>query len=237
MTEVKLYFAPLPPRAIADDRLSGLDLRVLACIALHDRMSGKLKKGQGCTAGNRTLATEIGCDYSRLSACITKLGTLGYVEKTAHPLNRRQRVYRVIYTDDDSSFVKGESLPPRKQKPDIVCQDFEDVQPDQGLTDVNIFRETEKIFRRNGERNSPEGARPFGLAMPAKVGNGNEGSAIAQFERVWKQGERNPEWVAAWLEYLEAVHADGAMGDPNAERAGRLCGDLYAWLEDREADA
>jgi hypothetical protein len=71
MSVGKAAFAPLPARDIGDKRLSGLHFRVLAAIAMHDRMSGSRGKGQGCRAGNKTLATECGCDYSRLSATIT----------------------------------------------------------------------------------------------------------------------------------------------------------------------
>ena len=59
---------PLPPRVVGDRRLSALHFRVLAAIAMHDRMSHVRRAGQGCWATNQTLATEATCDYARLSS-------------------------------------------------------------------------------------------------------------------------------------------------------------------------
>jgi hypothetical protein len=56
----RVFFAPLPPRAIRDGRLSGRHFRVLAAIALHDRMAGRRKRGAGCWASHRTLCDEVG---------------------------------------------------------------------------------------------------------------------------------------------------------------------------------
>lgn len=116
----KVMFAALPLRAIGDGRLSALDLRVLACVAFHDRMSDARGKGQGAWASNETLAQRVGCHYTNLSTAITRLGKFGYIQREAHPLNKRLRVYRVIYEDS-----AADSLPGDKQSADdaetIVC--------------------------------------------------------------------------------------------------------------------
>src|SRR5688572_17029850 len=99
----KRYFSPVPMRAIGDQRLSGLLFRVLTCIASHDRMS-EARGGQGCWAGNETLAAECGCNYSNLSTAITELGRMGYVQREVHAIKKRMRIYRVIYTAEDEAF-------------------------------------------------------------------------------------------------------------------------------------
>jgi DNA-binding MarR family transcriptional regulator len=231
----KLYFAPLPPRAIGDKELSGLDLRVLACIALHDRMSGKRKAGQGCWAGSRTLSNEIGCDYSNLSRSITKLGHLGYVERFPHPLNKRLRVYRVIYTDSDLTVGRTTNNAPEivgdttNADGEIVGHDFENLERDQGPNGVNIFRETEKRLRRNVEIDSAE------AAPPDEIEDGNVGAELARFERMLKggAGKIETETLQTWGDYLTTVHLEGSLDDPNAQRAGRLVDDVWHELHRR----
>src|SRR5713226_4118079 len=112
----KPCFAPLPARAIGDPRLTGLHLRALAAIALHDRLSGPRKQGQGCWAGNDTLVQTCGCNYTNLSTAITDLVQWEYVKRAANPSNKRLRVYRVIYTEADHSVPKRnhDSLPTGK---------------------------------------------------------------------------------------------------------------------------
>jgi len=95
------YFAPLPHRAIGDTALSALELRVLAAIAYHDRLSGPRKRGSGCWAGNPKLAEECSCHLSSLSTAITGLATKGYIIREPHPINKRLRVFRVIYEHID----------------------------------------------------------------------------------------------------------------------------------------
>lgn len=94
---VKTPFAPLPIRAIGDQRFAATHFRVLGVIAQHDRLSLVKGKGQGCWASHRTLAVKCGINYNNLSTAISELATWGYIVKASHPLNRRQHVYRVIY--------------------------------------------------------------------------------------------------------------------------------------------
>jgi len=230
---VKLYFAPLPPRAIADDGLSGLDLRVLACIALHDGMSGKRNKGQGCWAGNRTLAKETGCDYTSLSKSITKLGRLGYLERAIHPLNKRLRVYRVLYHDGDLTVGQSANNGPvtvgqvANRKLKTVGRDFGKAQRGQGFTEVNIFRETENKLGRSLERDSVETAPPEGNEP-------NLGAELATFERAFKAGKiiKQAE-LEAWGDRLSQIHLEGDIHDPNAQRAGRLVDEVWHELAKR----
>lgn len=100
MSGQKVMFAALPLRAIGDTRLSALELRILGCVAFHDRMSSARGKGQGAWASNETLARRVQCHYTNLSSAITKLAKLGYIQRDPHPLNKKLRVYRVIYDGD-----------------------------------------------------------------------------------------------------------------------------------------
>lgn len=99
----KLAFAPLPVRAIGDTSLSPLAVRVLAAIAYHDRLSAARGAGQGCWAGNNKLAQTCKCHLASLSTAITELVSKGYITREPHPINKRLRVYRVIYEDTNHS--------------------------------------------------------------------------------------------------------------------------------------
>jgi DNA-binding MarR family transcriptional regulator len=246
MTGAKAAFAPLPARAIGDKRFSGLHFRVLACLAMHDRMSSSRGKGQGCIASNKTLAVECGCDYSRLSTTITDLGRFGYVEREQHPLNKRLRVYRVIYTDADIAFTKAaNSLPTGKQPPDdeeqivcepaksngeTVCRDFQESEQNHQGAEVNIFRETGKILGETLVRN------PVETAPPQKSGSAsmNVGAQLARFERAMKKApirdfdvgdlQRAHDWLTELFDTLDT-------DDPNHGRAQRLLEDID-WPEE-----
>jgi len=100
----KPLYAPIPARAIGDDNLSSLDLRVLAVIAAHDRLGAN---GVGCYANHNRLAEIVGCHLKSLSRSLRNLGEGGYIEVAPHPLNRRLRVYRVLYNDRDHAIMKA----------------------------------------------------------------------------------------------------------------------------------
>lgn len=91
------FFAPVPARAIADRRLSGLHLRTLMCIAWHDRMHRHNCRGEGFWPTTRSMAAHCGCDFSNFCTAVTDLARWGYGERKAHPLDHRLRVYRVIF--------------------------------------------------------------------------------------------------------------------------------------------
>ena len=83
MGKAKITFAAIPARAYGDPRLKGLHHKTLGVVALHDRMSSVLKKGQGCWAGNKRLAELIGC------------------------MNKTRRILFVVYDDRDGAFLKA----------------------------------------------------------------------------------------------------------------------------------
>lgn len=115
----KNNFAALPERAIGDARLTCSHWRVLAAIALHDRLSARRKQGAGCYASNKTLSEKCGINYSNFSTVVRQLGLWGYIVSAPHPISKRTRVYRVIYGDADTD----DSLPTGKQSDDETTAD------------------------------------------------------------------------------------------------------------------
>lgn len=215
--EQRTFFAPLPTRAIADPRLSALHFRVLACIAYHDRMANRRKTGGGCWASHKTLCDEIGCNYTNFSTAITQLGEFGYLTRRVHPLNKKLRIYNVIYEERWFAhrqtiqircrwFAHGQTTAPDSLPAGKSNTDGKDESP------TNIFRETGNRVRRNVERNSPEGA-PIGI-----------GAVLSQFERRIRQGQCSSEEIKCGLDLCETI-LDGdeyGPGDSEWERASRM---------------
>ena len=103
-------FAPVPLRALRDQRLGGLHLRTLGIIAAFDRLG---KNGSGCWASQNTIAKIAGVDKARLSRSLSDLRDFGYISSELNPHKRWFRVHRVIYTDDDADFWgAGKSVAP-----------------------------------------------------------------------------------------------------------------------------
>jgi DNA-binding MarR family transcriptional regulator len=98
----KALFAAMPARAIQDQKLHGLEWRVLAAVAMHDRMSLQKKApGKGCIASNATLANWCGCNQTNLSTAISTLVERGYIRREADK-SGRNRTLRVLYTEGDA---------------------------------------------------------------------------------------------------------------------------------------
>lgn len=158
-------FAPLPARTISDDQLTALDLRVLACLAAHDRFGAN---GIGCFASHPRLAALLRCHTKSLSRSLKTLAEQGYIEAEPHPLNRRLRVYRVRYTGADAevlrerigngtatnSSTKGNEMVPETEP--IGNRDFQEHERYQCDAEVNILGEAYKISRETVEDSSAE---------------------------------------------------------------------------------
>lgn len=99
----KEQYCAVPVSAMSDARLSATDWRVLAVIAWHDRFG---RNGIGCYARHEILSAETGVEYSSLSRSIARLVECGYISKTRHQLNKRLRVYRVMYNDNSGIVGK-----------------------------------------------------------------------------------------------------------------------------------
>lgn len=111
-------FTTLPVRAIADARLTALELRCLGVIALHDGMSTVKGSGPGCYAKSMTLAALARTDITRFSRSVSRLIKLGYLLKEAQEQDRRRFTLRIIYGDDNSWRVG--QLSPEGETGEIV---------------------------------------------------------------------------------------------------------------------
>lgn len=229
----KPTFAPVPARAIGDQRLTGLHLRVLTAICLHDRMSGALGKGQGCWASHKTLALKCGCNYTNLSTAISELGKWGYVERSLNPLNKRLKVYRVIYTDDDKAVAKtSNSLPDDKQTPaedgEIVCPDFREELQSQAVTDVEYISRSGEDIRGTMERNSAEAASFCNDAGLDLSSDKKVGTLLRKAEERLKTNGLSSQELDNLLHILSNIECGRDHADPLHQWARRLLCD-HEW--------
>ena len=86
---------------IRDSRPSGLDLRVYACVSLHDGMSLLKSSGRGCYATFATLTAEIGCDAANLSRSLKRLVEWGYLTE-----ERQARTVLQRYVDVENRQIE-----------------------------------------------------------------------------------------------------------------------------------
>lgn len=205
----KQLFAPAPLRAIAMD-LSGLDLRVLMCVAAHDRMSLVTGKGQGCRASNERMKEMIGCNFSRLCSTLTRLVDLALLQKEKLG---RHTVYRVIYIDDDKLLfgnVSGRSIgceAASGQAP-MRCRAFgenDSFAPENGSQYIPLNGGRDSV--ETGEDNSSEDAR-FAARRSAKIEYAdNTGAQLANLERRLNQGRSVAK--VEWYRYLLSIIDQG----------------------------
>ncbi|MBO0140212.1 winged helix-turn-helix transcriptional regulator [Agrobacterium sp. Ap1] len=98
------YFAALPGRAITDKDLTGLQLRIIAVVAAHDRMG---RNGQCCWAGRKAMASRVGCTEGSFSEAMTVLVKRGYIEVEQDTEDARRRGYRVMYQAEQDAAGMG----------------------------------------------------------------------------------------------------------------------------------
>ncbi len=242
----KGLFAAIPARAISDRRLAAIHFRILAAIALHDRMSAKRQKGAGCYASNKVLADTCNVNYSNFSTAVRELGAWGYIEAAAHPINKRTRVYRVLYGDEQqaddlptgkqsplpdtlptgkpcSADANFDALPDDKETDEIVCP------PNSQAADF-IEQPNDKYIPLNGKRFSETerySVETAALAMRAAVGlrkqpDKNIGGFLAIIERELKEGV--PLDAQTQL-YIEKIVEDFEPNDPLYCQAVRILGE------------
>jgi hypothetical protein len=90
----KRLFSTAPITAMQDHELTGLDLRVLLWVSLHDGMSLLRGSGNGCYASNQTLFGEVGCNYSAGCRSLSKLVDRGHLVREA---KGRMTIFRVVF--------------------------------------------------------------------------------------------------------------------------------------------
>ena len=80
-------FAPVPFRACVDKVLTGFDIRIIAGVAGHDRLSltSINSNGRGCYVGIERLAHLCNGNRSSVSSSLNKLVRLEYLAVEDHP--------------------------------------------------------------------------------------------------------------------------------------------------------
>jgi DNA-binding MarR family transcriptional regulator len=226
----RFHFGAIPARAIGDPRLSGLHFRLLAAVALHDRMS-QGTNGQGCWASMATLAGECRANYNNVSSALTELGDFGYVESERQPDDKRRRVLRVIYTDDDNILAADTSPtgelsnePSRDGEVTILRLGANDqtdiVRPETNnigeivrpeilqVTDI-VEEASPNIFRRNGYEDIPQKRSqniPPKRVLSKSTNGRSDGSVLAIIQRAIRSPKPiNAETLDGYRETIEAI--------------------------------
>jgi hypothetical protein len=217
--EIEALFAAVPLRALIDPRLTDRDVRRLAVIAAFDQMSLATKRGQGAWAGHRTMAAKVGGDgsnESNFSVAVKKLVDLGYLEESRKADDRRRRVYRVVYADEDALFwskVSSASEP---------CTKASNPGVDTLLASTTEYiPETRSYSAEAEEKYSTEVARlPTQQARQEELGQ-PVGAVLAQLERRLSDDPHGLD-VEAWNNWLDDVRFDQGECPANVGRATRL---------------
>lgn len=248
-------FTTLPTRAISDSELTGLDLRVLACVSLHDGMSLLKGKGAGCYVSNANLAALVGCDYTSLSKSLSRLRDRGYLVQERQADDKRMITFRVPFPACNgwrdgqlsrAAQTPAKSAAPRPDTTELVGEDAngfgEIVGRENPESRQNLPKTASQYIPLKGELDSveteeidsPEGARltTRGLGEGERVPS--IGEQLARFERAFKQqpeGLNLVEWVR-WLEWAEEVSL--GESDTDAGRARRLIEEVCEALSDEQ---
>jgi DNA-binding MarR family transcriptional regulator len=150
----KDIYAPIPARAMADEKLTAEHFRVLMAVAAHDRFN---RNGKGCCASHPRLAKLAKCHRKSLSRSLKVLAEWGYIAGLPSPFNKRQRAYRVVYSDADRAIMTNPiGINPATEADPIGNKDFHEPEQNQELPDDKRFSETEKRFSETGNRYSAE---------------------------------------------------------------------------------
>ncbi|PBB80965.1 hypothetical protein CK218_11220 [Mesorhizobium sp. WSM3879] len=200
----KPIYSPVPARVMGAENLTALDLRVLMAIGYHDRLGAN---GAGCFASPKRLAQLTGSHVNSVARSITALSALGIISVKPHPMDGRQRVYKVVYTEFDAEYAKqqnanrgGYRSPPDianasvNENPESVTEnrqignrDFENIVQDQRLADENILEDKNKI---NTSREAGSG--------------GDNSSVLAMLSMIERMMERRKD-IAPYHSYLRSA--------------------------------
>lgn len=248
---MKHYFAPIPNRALIDDRVTGRKLKILGIISAHDRMG---RNGQHCTLSVRRIGEKLGVDFSNARKDIRDLIEWGYIGRLAHPTHKQRWQLAIAYDDAaDLAVVKGNRGYEQPQS------DAETVVTDDPTEDSNL-----KVYKRYAPQGASSSLRddaamcdpdPFwdeaadveddqtvGVAgedepptpeqMDAFAADllkePNDAIFLRKIENAWWMGDRyHPEIAELIYQRLSEIHEAGEIGDS-------LGGWAYRMLQDFE---
>lgn len=243
-------FAPIPLRAMSDEELSSLDIRVLMVIAAHDRMG---KNSIGCYASHTRLAAIVRCHLKSLSRSLRTLAEKGYISGELHPLNRKTRIYKVLYTEADGLSMKplqadignktvtidsdlgNETATDRGSKGNGIAPNWgaignhaeENKIKNQCVAPSNIFSETDNKSSETRLIDSAEAASS--LQEDAQM---TTGSFLAMLERAIQRHQINSQQLNIAITVLENIMNTEEFGTANYGRAYRLHEQIGFMLED-----
>lgn len=221
----KPVYAPIPARAIGDEKLSALDFRVLAALAAHDRLGAN---GIGCYASHPRLAALVRCHEKSLSRSLATLAGADdrprYIEAGRHPLNARLRVYKVIYTAFDKGYLtaglgneaatsarRSKGNDPATENPAIGNQTApQQVTEPNGVSDNNQSLSVVNIFSETGTY-PVETGNTSGETAPTNRENDRNVGAIERPQGFGKKASSAS--VAAMLAMIERGIKAGKIGN------------------------
>ena len=229
-------------RAIGDKRLSGTHFNALGAIAYFDRMSKARGRGAGCYASYKVIAARANVNPTNLSTAINELARWGYVTAEPHPMNKRTRVYRVVYDtlpDGKASNAEpasdclpegkvlkpgqaADALPDGKAKAETLCppisQPIGETEKQAGqhmLLSKNISCETETYSAKRP---------PLRVGQwPGRSAGGNPGATLAMIERALTDGGTLD---AASAQAVIAISEQAEANSPIYHQATRI---LQKW--------
>lgn len=233
-------FAPVPLRSMAME-LSGLQMRVLTCVAAHDRMSLTKGKGQGCRASNERMREMIGCSYGKLCASLNELVAVGLLQRDKLG---RHTIYRAIYNDDDMCLFGHTSRPPKGAQtvqPETATCDHDNSET-RRKADENTsqyiplnggidFVETSEEIPRN-RRDLEIARRPDGIfcqlskSFPALSHGAQVAKIEAAFNALGRSVEAIPEREHELLSKYLFEMSDDYPNEPFGQQAQRLLEEL-----------
>ncbi|AMN54164.1 hypothetical protein ACP90_18990 [Labrenzia sp. CP4] len=209
-------------------------------IASHDRLGANKT---GCYASHKRLSGLVQCHLKSLSRSLRTLGESGYIEGRPHPLNKKLRVYSVLYTPADREIlgskkaeIGNEAVTQYDEIGNEIAtndnpignRDFCEPEQYQEVAEVNILCEAYNISCETVGIHSAETApiqeRDYPIPSKAVTGE-NPGGTLAILERALVRGE--PIDQPKWYEYLETLMSEiDDINDPVYGRAYRLCEEI-----------
>lgn len=224
----KPYFAPIPNRALIDDRMKGRHYRVLGIIAAHDRF---MYRGLGCTLSGSRIAAKVGMTQPNVSRACRDLEAWGYLARHAHPKIKQRSMWTVLYDPQSDKAVLGTppeaaSLPPANPEPDDKPMPHRAMADGQTYAPQDIHNRLNLSSKINsgGESASPNG--DDGL----RDGESDKPlcARLAMFERALKAGRYRFKLDALQEFYilLDDITAEYENGTPEHGMAYRLMDDV-----------
>ena len=222
-----LRFGCVPIQAGRDERLHVLHHRALVHVSSRDQRSLERGTGEGCSESLAAMAQALRCNASNLCVALGQLSQWGYLIKTVSPLDRRLRIFRVVYSDEElpisnhlrtvERFVRPDRLPRAKG---VLCPENL-----QATENPNAAPDNEKGKR---EKKKGSGFRMWESEdFPRAV-------RLAIFEQALESGEAV--LTRADHDAVLDVYGDHPPGHPDHDRAVRILDRFQVTDDDHHHD-